>query len=92
MIFDCFQLLKHPLTKFPSNTQIKINDSPEDKAQNESEISTGEKLTHKAMNELTSYSLSTIRSKASKGEFITTKDGIIYRYDKDPNVLKWVLV
>ncbi|NEU82073.1 ATP-binding cassette domain-containing protein [Nostoc sp. UIC 10630] len=83
---------KASVTKFPSNTQIKINDSPEDKAQNESEISTGEKLTHKAMNELTYYSLSTIRSKASKGEFITTKDGIIYRYDKDPNVLKWVLV
>ncbi|QLE48460.1 ABC transporter ATP-binding protein/permease [Nostoc sp. C057] len=83
---------KASITKFPSNTQIKINDSPEDKAQNESKISTSEKLTHKAMNELTSYSLSTIRSKASKGEFITTKDGIIYRYDKDPNVLKWVLV
>jgi putative ATP-binding cassette transporter len=83
---------KTSITIFPSNTQIKINDSSEDNAQNELEISTSEKLTHKAMNELTYYSLSTIRSKASKGELITTKDGIIYRYDKDPKVLKWVRV
>ncbi|MEH2149875.1 ABC transporter ATP-binding protein/permease [Nostoc sp.] len=87
-----YQNQKASITKFPSNTQIKINNLSEGKAQNEPEISTSEKLTHKAMNELTYYSLSTIRSKASKGEFITTKDGIIYRYDKDPKVLKWVKV
>ena len=37
---DCAGLSKSKskLTKSPSNPQIKINDSPEDKAQNESEI------------------------------------------------------
>jgi len=44
------------------------------------------------MNELTYYSVTTIRSKASKDESITTRDGITYRYDKDPKVLKWVRI
>jgi putative ATP-binding cassette transporter len=47
---------------------------------------------HKEMSELTDYSINTIRSKASKGDPITTRDGLIYRYDKDPKVVKWVRV
>jgi vitamin B12/bleomycin/antimicrobial peptide transport system ATP-binding/permease protein len=77
---------KVSFTKPPTDAQIKIDDS----SQNKSEISTSKKLTHKEMNELTNYSLSTIRSKASKGESITTRDGVSYGYDKDPEVLKWV--
>jgi putative ATP-binding cassette transporter len=77
---------KVSFTKPPTDAQIKIDDSSQDK----SEISTSKKLTHKEMNELTNYSLSTIRSKASKGESITTRDGVSYGYDKDPEVLKWV--
>ncbi|MEH2190447.1 MAG: ATP-binding cassette domain-containing protein [Nostoc sp.] len=80
---------KVSFTKPPTDAQIKIDDSSQDKAQNKLEISTSEKLTHKEMNELTYYSLSTIRSKASKGESITTRDGVSYGYDKDPKVLKW---
>ncbi|MBD2521398.1 ABC transporter ATP-binding protein/permease [Nostoc sp. FACHB-133] len=83
---------KVSLTKPPKNPQIKIDDSSQYKAQNKSKISTSEKLTHKEMNELTYYSLSTIRSKASKGEPITTKEGVSYGYDKDPKVLKWARV
>jgi putative ATP-binding cassette transporter len=75
-----------------ANAQIKIDDSSQDKAQNKSEISTSEKLTHKAMNQLTDYSITTIRSKASKGESIITRDGVTYHYDKNPKVLKWVRV
>jgi vitamin B12/bleomycin/antimicrobial peptide transport system ATP-binding/permease protein len=83
---------KLSLTKAPTDAQIKIDNSSQYKAQNKSQISTSEKLTHKEMNELTYYSLSTIRSKARKGESITTRDGVSYGYDKDPKVLKWARV
>ena len=33
-----------------------------------------------------------IRSKASQGKSITGKDGLTYRYDKDPKILKWLRV
>ncbi|MBX9253605.1 ABC transporter ATP-binding protein/permease [Desmonostoc muscorum CCALA 125] len=76
----------------PINPQIKIDDSSQDKSLIQAEISTVEGFSHKEMNALTSYSITTIRSKASKGESITTRDGFTYRYDKDPKVLKWVIV
>ncbi|MEH1938077.1 MAG: ATP-binding cassette domain-containing protein [Nostoc sp.] len=75
-----------------TNPQIKIDDSSQDKSLIQAEISTVEGLSHKEMNELTYYSITTIRSKANKGEPITNRDGIIYRYDKDSKVLKWVRV
>ncbi len=81
---------KVSITKSTANVQIKIDDSSQDKSLNDSESSTTKKLSHKEMNELTYYSVSTIRSKASKGEFITTRDGVTYGYDKDPKILKWV--
>jgi vitamin B12/bleomycin/antimicrobial peptide transport system ATP-binding/permease protein len=83
---------KASITNPTTNAQIKIDDSSQDKLQNESESSTINKLSHKEMNELTYYCVSTIRSKASKGEPITTRDGITYRYDKDINVLKWMRI
>jgi vitamin B12/bleomycin/antimicrobial peptide transport system ATP-binding/permease protein len=83
-----YRTQKGSIVKPTANAQIKIDNSSQD----ESEISTSEKLSHKKMNELTSYSVTTIRSKASKGESMTTRDGITYRYDKDPKVLKWVRV
>ncbi|MHC5594602.1 MAG: hypothetical protein ACYTXC_01285 [Nostoc sp.] len=49
-----------------------------------------EGLSHKEKCELTSYSIKTIRNKASKRETIAARDGFTYRYDKDPKVLKWV--
>ncbi|MEH1936757.1 MAG: ATP-binding cassette domain-containing protein [Nostoc sp.] len=87
-----YRTQKVSITKPTANAQIKIDDSSQDKSQNESEISTSEKLTHQEINALTHYSVTTIRSKASKGESITTRDGFTYRYDKDPKVLKWVRV
>ncbi|MCW5317888.1 ATP-binding cassette domain-containing protein [Nostoc sp. KVJ3] len=83
---------KVSITKPTANVQIKIDDLSQDKSLNDSENSTTKKLSHKEINELTYYSVSTIRSKASKGEFITTRDGVTYRYDKDPKILKWVRV
>jgi vitamin B12/bleomycin/antimicrobial peptide transport system ATP-binding/permease protein len=75
---------------------IKIQSTPNNESQNQSQILTetitSEKLSHKEISELTNYSISTIRSKANKGDFITTRDGLTYRYDKNPNVLKWLKV
>ncbi|MEH2068934.1 MAG: ATP-binding cassette domain-containing protein [Nostoc sp.] len=47
-------------------------------------------LSHKQLQTLTHYSLTTIRTKASQGKPVTTKDGIIYRYNKNLEVLKWI--
>jgi ABC-type uncharacterized transport system fused permease/ATPase subunit len=47
-------------------------------------------LSHQQMEDLCKYRIGTIRSKASKGESIKTKDGSIYRYNKNPKVRKWI--
>ncbi|MEH2027050.1 ABC transporter ATP-binding protein/permease [Nostoc sp.] len=78
------------------NTRITIDSLPNNESQNQSEILTQKAksvgLSHKEMTELTFYSIKTIRSKASKGESITNRDGLTYRYDKDSKVLKWVRI
>ncbi|MEH2139257.1 MAG: hypothetical protein V7K42_21745 [Nostoc sp.] len=83
---------KASIPKPSANTPAKIDDFSLEKSPNKSEISTIGGLSYKEMNALTPYSLSTIRSKASKGESIATTDGFIYRYDKDPKGSKWVRV
>ncbi|BAZ09560.1 ABC transporter-related protein [Calothrix sp. NIES-4071] len=78
----------------PEKAKITRDTSPKNKLQVKPKISknidiiTG--LSHKEINILTDYSLTNIRSKASLGKSITTKDGVTYRYNKDPKVLKWV--
>ncbi|GCL38741.1 MULTISPECIES: ATP-binding cassette domain-containing protein [Sphaerospermopsis] len=57
---------------------------------NQASLITG--LSHQEMQKLIDYSLGTVRTKASKGQTITTQDGSTYSYNKDPNVLKWVKV
>ncbi|MEH1800662.1 MAG: ATP-binding cassette domain-containing protein [Nostoc sp.] len=80
----------------PENTEITIDVLPDNKSQSQpeisSEIGTIIGLSHKEMQTLTDTSINTIRSKGSLGKSITTNDGFTYRYDKDPNVLKWVRV
>jgi putative ATP-binding cassette transporter len=75
---------------------INIQSTPNNESQSQSQILTetitSEGLSHKEISELTNYSISTIRSKASKGNSITTRDGLTYCYDKNPSVLKWVRV
>ncbi|MFN6466415.1 MAG: ABC transporter ATP-binding protein/permease [Nostoc sp. DedVER02] len=75
---------------------INIQSTPNNESQNQSQILTetitNEGLSHKEISELTNYSISTIRSKASKGDSITTRDGLTYRYDKNSSVLKWLRV
>ncbi|MEG4293533.1 ATP-binding cassette domain-containing protein [Microcoleus sp. C2C3] len=75
---------------------INIQSTPNNELQSQSQILTetitSEGLSHKEISELTNYSISTIRSKASKGGSITTRDGLTYRYDKNPSMLKWLRV
>ncbi|QIR37143.1 ABC transporter ATP-binding protein/permease [Tolypothrix sp. PCC 7910] len=47
-------------------------------------------LSHQELKSLTDYSLATIRSRASQGKPIATKNDVIYRYNKDPKILKWI--
>ncbi|BCL39533.1 ABC transporter ATP-binding protein/permease [Nostoc sp. MS1] len=80
----------------PENTRITTDSLPNNEYQSKSVIlmqktlSAG--LSHKEMSELTFYAINTIRSKASRGETISAKDGFTYRYDKNPDVLKWIRV
>ncbi|MEB3189628.1 MAG: ATP-binding cassette domain-containing protein [Snowella sp.] len=70
------------LSNFKTEYQLEVKAS--------SEITVG--LSHKQMQELTNYSLGSVRNRASLGKTITANDGYNYRYDKDPNALKWVRV
>ncbi|MBD2194869.1 MULTISPECIES: ABC transporter ATP-binding protein/permease [Calothrix] len=78
------------------NISITTDTLPNSEYRNKPEISiqqtTNEGLSHKEISELTNYSISTIRSKASKGDSVTTKDGLTYRYNKNPSVLKWLRI
>ncbi|QMS88317.1 ABC transporter ATP-binding protein/permease [Nostoc edaphicum CCNP1411] len=83
-------------TNPPENTEIIIDVLPNNQSQNPPELGTitgtiaG--LSHKEMQELTDYSLASIRSRASLGKSTTGKDGFTYRYNKDSKVLKWVKI
>ena len=91
-----YRMQKAIVTNPTGNADINIDDSPKNESQSKPETSAGigtsEGVSHNEMKTLTDYSLSTIFSKASLGESITTKDGVTYHYDKDPKMLKWVRV
>ncbi|MEH1922375.1 ABC transporter ATP-binding protein/permease [Nostoc sp.] len=89
-----YQLQKATTTNSSRNghSQTKIDNLPNSQSRIKPEIGTFTNLSHQEMNTLTNYSLSTIKNKASEGKSITTKDGLIYHYDKDPEVLKWVRI
>ncbi|MGA9382870.1 MAG: ATP-binding cassette domain-containing protein [Phormidium sp.] len=78
------------------STEIDRDDSPQILSPNPSEIlaETGTivGLSHKEMQQLTDYQISSIRSMASQGKTVTTKNGVAYYYNKDPKMLKWVKV
>ena len=76
----------------PNNHENTIDILPNNESQNQSEIATIIGLSHKEMQTLTGSTINSIRSKANLGKSITTKDGVTYRYDKDPKLLKWVRV
>uniref|UniRef100_A0A0C1N0J4 ABC transporter n=1 Tax=Tolypothrix bouteillei VB521301 TaxID=1479485 RepID=A0A0C1N0J4_9CYAN len=82
--------------EYRNQKTINIQSTPNNESQSQSQILTeaitSEGLSHKEISELTNYSISTIRSKASKGNSITTRDGLTYCYNKNPSVLKWVRV
>ncbi|MEI2579457.1 ABC transporter ATP-binding protein/permease [Scytonema sp. PRP1] len=76
----------------PENPQMTIDVSPQNQSISQLEIRASSGLSHQEMQRLTGTSINTIRSKASLGKSITTKDGVTYRYDKDRKVLKWVRI
>lgn len=82
--------------EYRNQKTINIQSTPNNESQSQSQILTetitSEGLSHKEISELTNYSISTIRSKASKGNSITTRDGLTYCYNKNSSVLKWVRV
>lgn len=51
-----------------------------------------EGLSHQEIKLLTDLSISSVRSKASRGNLILAKDGFTYRYDKNPQILKWLKI
>lgn len=83
-----YQRQKASVFNSPEMSQITIDTVAKSEAQSTDTI-TG--LSHKEMNTLTDYSLSTVRNRARQGKSITTKNGVTYHYDKDPKVLKWVI-
>jgi vitamin B12/bleomycin/antimicrobial peptide transport system ATP-binding/permease protein len=83
------QKAKEFVTNPPKNPEITIDVSPKNESQIQPEISG---LSHQQMQTLTDSSINTIRSKASLGKSITAKDGFTYRYNKDPQVLKWIRI
>ncbi len=82
----------------PENVEVVTTDAVTDEESlNSPEISrvdtaTNVGLSHQEMQKLTNYSLGTVRSKASKGQTITAKDGFNYRYNKESNIMKWLKV
>ena len=51
-----------------------------------------EGLSHQEIKLLTNLSISSVRSKASRGNLIVANDGFTYRYDKNPQILKWLKI
>lgn len=82
--------------EYRNQKTINIQSTPNNESPSQSQILTetitSEGFSHKEISKLTNYSISTIRSKASKGGSITTRDGLTYRYDKNPSMLKWLRV
>ncbi|GCL45543.1 ABC transporter ATP-binding protein/permease [Microcystis aeruginosa] len=79
-------------TNTPNNNSVKpdltINHGSESPETHQSL----EGLSHQEMKLLTDLSLSSVRSKASRGNLILAKDGFTYRYDKNPQILKWLKI
>ena len=77
-------------TNAPNSNSIKPDITINNKSEDQEIVHSLEGLSHQEMKLLTDLSLSSIRSKASRGNPITAKDGFNYRYDKNPQILKWL--
>ncbi|MEH2331124.1 ABC transporter ATP-binding protein/permease [Nostoc sp.] len=89
-----YQLQKGIVVKPSQKEQITIDVYPKSELKIKLESAASATiigLSHKELQTLTDYSITTIRSKASQEKSVTTKDGVTYRYNKNPEVLKWVI-
>jgi putative ATP-binding cassette transporter/heme-transporting ATPase len=88
-----YQLQKGIVVKSVENEQITIDIYPKNELKMKPESAASVTiigLSHKELQTLTDYSITTSRSKASQEKSVTTKDGVTYRYNKNPEILKWV--
>ncbi|BAY45248.1 ABC transporter-related protein [Scytonema sp. HK-05] len=88
-----YRLQKQNAIKSSQKEQITIEIFPKDELKIKPESAADGTilgLSHKEVKTLTDYSLTTIRTRASQGKPITTKDNVTYRYNKDPKVSKWI--
>lgn len=93
-----YHLRKTKTLNLPKQAETTTETSQENESQvqlEESEESTEtasiSALSHQEIKPLTRYSISTIRNRAKQGKSLTTKEGLTYRYNKDPKVRKWVI-
>ncbi|MBD2438927.1 ABC transporter ATP-binding protein/permease [Nostoc sp. FACHB-110] len=76
--------------QLPQIDQVTIDIAPQLEPESAINLAENVGLSHKELQPLTDYSLTTIRTKASQGKPIITKDKVTYHYNKNPNILKWM--
>jgi len=89
-----YRLQKGIIVNPSQKDQITIDVYPKDELKTKLESAPSATiigLSHKELQTLTNYSLTTIRTKARQQKCVTTKAGVTYRYNKNPEVLKWVI-
>ncbi|CCI13000.1 conserved membrane hypothetical protein [Microcystis aeruginosa PCC 9806] len=79
-------------TNTPKNNSVKPDITINHGSESPETHQSLEGLSHQEMKLLTDLSLSSVRSKASRGNLIVAKDGFTYRYDKNPQILKWLKI
>lgn len=79
-------------TKTPNGNSVKPDITINHESESPETHQSLEGLSHQEMKLLTDLSLSSVRSKASRGNLILAKDGFTYRYDKNPQILKWLKI
>ncbi|AVQ73916.1 vitamin B12 transport ATP-binding protein BacA [Microcystis aeruginosa NIES-1211] len=79
-------------TNTPKNNSVKPDITINHGSESPETDQSLEGLSHQEMKLLTDLSLSSVRSKASRGNLILAKDGFTYRYDKNPQILKWLKI
>ncbi|CCI31682.1 ABC transporter ATP-binding protein/permease [Microcystis sp. T1-4] len=79
-------------TNTPKNNSVKPDITINHGSESPETHQSLEGLSHQEMKLLTDLSLSSVRSKASRGNLILAKDGFTYRYDKNPQILKWLKI
>lgn len=79
-------------TKTPNGNSVKPDITINHESESPETHQSLEGLSHQEIKLLTDLSISSVRSKASRGNLIVANDGFTYRYDKNPQILKWLKI